>query len=179
MIDLLRVLAVQLLDFSGLDLSFCASSFVGSMWASSGLVLDLRLFLRTSLSCTFLVGSGWALKEPSCGDWMSLVVIGCVFFIWGLSFYLDVVNSHLLLSLAGLGTGIGRESRAAVLPPSSGALLLPPQGHRNSISSVRSTVSAERTNRREIFRKCSFRILLDPRGSLPRVLLLSMTIVLL
>ena len=47
------------------------------------------------------------------------------FFSFGLSFYLDVVDSHLLLSLAGsvrCHTALTwHESRAAVLPPSSGA----------------------------------------------------------
>ena len=67
----------------------CANSFVDSMWAS-GLILDLRSW-RTSLS--HMLGSGLS-KSP-------LVVLGSVFFVCGLSFYLDVVDSHLLLSLAG------------------------------------------------------------------------------
>ena len=44
------------------------------------------------LSCT--LGSGLS-KSP-------LVVLGSMLFVCGLSFYLDVVDSHLLLSLAGL-----------------------------------------------------------------------------
>ena len=67
----------------------CTSSFVGSTWAS-GSVLDLRLW-RTSLSCT--MGSGLS-RSP-------VLLLGSMFFISGLLFYLDVVDSHLLLSLAG------------------------------------------------------------------------------
>ena len=55
-----------------------------------------------------------------------------MFFVCGLSFYLGEINSHLLLSLAGsvrcdtaeVGQHLSllrRKSRAAVLPPSSGA----------------------------------------------------------
>ena len=69
----------------------CTSSFVGSAWASS-LVLDLRLWRASSLSC--MLGSGLSRSPP--------LVLGSMFFICGLSFYLDVVDSHLLLSLAGL-----------------------------------------------------------------------------
>ena len=56
------------------------SSFIGSMWAS-GLVLDLRSW-RASLSYSIL---GSRLSEGP------LVVLGSVFFIWCLLFYLLVV----------------------------------------------------------------------------------------
>ena len=98
----------------------CTSSFVGSAWASS-LVLDLRLWRASSLSC--MLGSGLSRSPP--------LVLGSMFFICGLSFYLDVVDSHLLLSLAGLVRcdtkptlvkhSCETQARAAVLPPSSGA----------------------------------------------------------
>ena len=68
----------------------CTNSFIDSTWASS-FILDLRLW-RTSLS--YILGSGLS-KSP-------LVLLGSMFFVCGLSFYLlDMVDSHLLLSLAG------------------------------------------------------------------------------